>query len=152
MANDERRTPRWLFDRLNEKFQFTVDAAASDENALVGNYWTKENDGLKQDWSGHTVWCNPPYSRGQLVKWVEKAAIDSTCYPGATTLMLLPADNSTVAGQAALRAAKAILFLDQRLAFDDEKSGAKFASWLVLFGGGRREVANLHLLDLGVVL
>lgn len=149
MPNDERKTPTFLFDALDAKFCFTVDAAASSENALVSNYWTRGDDGLKQDWRDHIVWCNPPYSRDQLCWWVHKA-IDSA--PSATTVMLLPGDCSTKAGQLALRHAITILFLDRCLAFDDEPAGAKFCSWIVVFGGDRLSArASLASLNLGIV-
>ena len=55
-------TPQDFFNKLNEEFRFTLDAAASDDNAKCANYFTKEQDGLVQSW-GHTVWLNPPYGR-----------------------------------------------------------------------------------------
>lgn len=45
-------TPQWLFDSLNEKYHFTLDSAASDENHKCSKYFTKEDDGLSQDWGG----------------------------------------------------------------------------------------------------
>jgi phage N-6-adenine-methyltransferase len=126
--NDERRTPRWLFDRLNKVFHFTLDAAASRDNALLPKFYTKEDNAFRQNWYGETVWCNPPYSRGQggLTAWVTKA-LPHKC------AMLLPGDCSTVAGQSALHNATAILFLNRRLKFDNEPSGAKFSSWVAFF-------------------
>lgn len=62
---DKRRqcwqTPPELFNDLNSIFSFTVDAAASDSNTLLPRYWTEETDARTQDWSGETVYCNPPY-------------------------------------------------------------------------------------------
>lgn len=68
---DDRRTPRSLFDPLNEEFEFTLDVAASAENALTDRYYDLEVNGLAQSWGGERVWCNPPYS--DLRPWVEKA-------------------------------------------------------------------------------
>ncbi len=56
------QTPRPLFELLHGIFGFTVDAAASDHNALLPRYWTKEDNALKQDWSGEIVFCNPPFN------------------------------------------------------------------------------------------
>lgn len=72
-TSDEFGTPRWLYDLLDEEFQFTIDAAASDENAKHINYVTKEDDAFKQDYSGERVFCNPPYSRGLVKQFVELA-------------------------------------------------------------------------------
>lgn len=66
-------TPRPLFDKLHREFYFTVDVAASPENALLPRYYTADDDGLSQSWAGERVWCNPPYGRG-MEHWIEKLA------------------------------------------------------------------------------
>ena len=43
-------TPQALFDELNEKYHFTLDAAASHSNHKVGRYYTAEDSGLDKDW------------------------------------------------------------------------------------------------------
>ena len=40
-------TPQDFFDRLNEEFHFTLDAAATDKSAKCPAYYTPETDGLK---------------------------------------------------------------------------------------------------------
>lgn len=45
-------TPQTLFDELNEEFNFTLDAAASDDNHKCPKYFTAQNSGLEQDWGG----------------------------------------------------------------------------------------------------
>ena len=87
-ARHDWQTPRSLFDPLNDEFRFTVDAAASPDNALLPCFWTPETDALNQDWSGHRVWCNPPYGREQRA-FIEKAAeLQRRClrvaHPGQT--------------------------------------------------------------------
>lgn len=68
---DDRGTDQTLFNTLSERFGgFTLDVAASPENAKCPNYWTAEDDALVQSWHGK-VWCNPPYS--DLRAWVAKA-------------------------------------------------------------------------------
>ena len=49
---DDWATPQRLFDELNRTFHFTLDVCASKENAKCTKYFTKEQDGLKQDWGG----------------------------------------------------------------------------------------------------
>ena len=53
-------TPQKLFDELDAEFHFTLDAAASDENHKCARYFTQNDDGLRQNWEGETVFCNPP--------------------------------------------------------------------------------------------
>ena len=56
-------TPQELFDALDKRFQFTLDVCASDKNAKVKRYFTRELDGLGQSWGGERCWMNPPYGR-----------------------------------------------------------------------------------------
>lgn len=88
---DDRRTPRELFDPLNEEFEFTLDAAASADNALLGRYFDREINGLRQDWTRYRVWCNPPYS--DIRPWVAKAHREM--WMGCDLIvMLLPANRT----------------------------------------------------------
>jgi len=61
--SNEFGTPLEIFQPLHRRYVFTVDAAASKENALLLNYWTKEDDALSKSWACERVWCNPPYSK-----------------------------------------------------------------------------------------
>lgn len=73
-ARDTWATPPALFDAWHRVYRFTVDAAALPWNAKLPRYWTPDDDGLSQPWEKERVWCNPPYSRGSIEPWVEKAA------------------------------------------------------------------------------
>lgn len=64
-------TPQDFFDKLNEMFHFELDVCATPENAKCTRYFTKEQDGLKQEWKG-TCWMNPPYGR-VIGAWIKKA-------------------------------------------------------------------------------
>jgi phage N-6-adenine-methyltransferase len=83
---DDRRTPRSLFDPLNVEFEFTLDAAASADNALLERFYDRESDGLASSWHGERVWCNPPYS--DIRPWVEKMLRSNA----QLVVMLLPAN------------------------------------------------------------
>ena len=82
-------TPQWLFDELNEKYHFDLDVCATPKNAKCERFFTQEQDGLAQEWTGN-VWCNPPYGR-QIGKWVKKA-YESKAH---IVVMLLPARTDT---------------------------------------------------------
>jgi phage N-6-adenine-methyltransferase len=71
--SDEFTTPDHIFATLHAEFQFTIDAAATAENAKLDRWWTKEDDALKKSWAGRRVFCNPPYSRGNVKAFVLKA-------------------------------------------------------------------------------
>lgn len=53
-------TPQDLFDGLNGHFRFTLDVCATPENAKCKRFFTPQQDGLTQVWTG-TCWMNPPY-------------------------------------------------------------------------------------------
>lgn len=50
--SDEWATPQWLFDELNEEFDFTLDPCATEENHKVSNYLTKYDNSLAISWGG----------------------------------------------------------------------------------------------------
>ena len=72
-SKDEWGTPKKLFDLLNREFGFTVDAAADSLSTKCTKFWSKIDDGLKQNWKNERVFVNPPYSKRQIVQWVMKA-------------------------------------------------------------------------------
>ena len=110
----EWETPQALFDQLNEEFRFTLDPCATAENAKCRKYYTKEQDGLLQDWTGETVYCNPPYGR-QMGRWIEK------CYEhwlsGGVAVMLIPARTDTKAFHEYIYGKAEIRFIRGRLRF-----------------------------------
>jgi site-specific DNA-methyltransferase (adenine-specific) len=70
-ATPEWETPQAFFDALDAEFHFTLDPCSTDENAKCAKHYTKAQDGLAQDWTGETVYCNPPYGR-EMPKWIQK--------------------------------------------------------------------------------
>ena len=85
-------TPQDFFDKLNEEFSFTLDAAATDKTAKCSQYFTPETDGLTSSWKeaarGGAVFCNPPYGR-EIGKWVCKAYEEAQA--GTSIVLLIPA-------------------------------------------------------------
>ena len=71
-ASNEWETPQDLFDKLNNKYKFTLDVASTDENAKCKKHFTIEDNGLEKSWCGEIVFCNPPYGR-EIGKWVKKS-------------------------------------------------------------------------------
>lgn len=131
------RTPPGLFDRLNKEFKFTLDAAADDENHLLPNYFTEEDDGLAQSWAGHTVFVNPPYSDSK--KWIKKA-YEEAHQLNTTVVMLIPSRTSTRAWADYVMKSSEVRFIKGRLKFVDPDTGepgapALFPSCIVVFDG-----------------
>lgn len=50
--SDEWSTPQELFDALNDEFDFNLDPCATEENHKCEKFFTKENDGISQNWGG----------------------------------------------------------------------------------------------------
>lgn len=83
------RTPTDIWEQVKSEFNPTLDVCASDANHLCEKYYTIENDGLKQDWTGEVVYCHPMFDM-HIGKWAEKA-FHSKC----KTIMLIPASTHT---------------------------------------------------------
>ncbi len=89
-ATVEWSTPLWLFDPMNAEFRFTVDVAASHEHHRCERYYTKEDNGLAQDWRGERVWCNPPYNAEALQAFTQKAWETTREDPSSLAVFLVP--------------------------------------------------------------
>ena len=79
-------TPADLFAQLDAEFNFTLDVCPLPENAKVHNFYTPQQNGLKQRWSGR-CWMNPPYGR-TIGEWMRKAWEESQ--RGVTVVCLVP--------------------------------------------------------------
>lgn len=128
----EWETPQDFFDNLNEEFCFTLDPCSTHENAKCAKHYTKEEDGLSKDWTGETVYCNPPYGR-DMPLWIEKCARHAA--GGGTAVMLLPARTDTRAFHAYIYGKAEIRFIKGRLKFGGSKNSAPFPSMVVVFRG-----------------
>ncbi len=125
-------TPQDFFDKLNEEFSFDLDPCAIKENAKCDKYYTKEQDGLLQDWGGHTVFCNPPYGR-KIKHWVKKCYEESK-KPNTTVVLLIPARTDTSYFHDYIyHKVKEIRFIRGRLKFGNSKNSAPFPSMVVIF-------------------
>ncbi len=129
-SSDEWETPQDLFDKLNNQYHFHIDLAASDLNHKCDKYFTKEIDGLKQDWLG-VCWCNPPYS--QVSKWVAKAYNEAQ--KGSMIVMLIPSRTDTRWFHEWIYEMDGVdvEFLKGRLHFSGSKWNAPFPSMIVTF-------------------
>jgi phage N-6-adenine-methyltransferase len=126
---DDWATPQALFDRLNRVYGFELDVCATPFNAKCQRYYTREDDGLAQDWAPWRCWLNPPYGR-TIGTWLAKAYTESQ--KGAFVVALVPARTDTGwwwdwASRGEVR------FLRGRLRFGDGKGSAPFPSALITY-------------------
>lgn len=128
-------TPKYLFDKLNKEFNFTLDAAASKHNAKCEKFFTIEDNALSQDWSGNVVFCNPPYGR-QLKHWIKKF-YEEGLKPNTTVVALIPSRTDTIYFHNYCMKAEEIRFIKGRLKFLNEEgkelAPAPFPSMIVVF-------------------
>lgn len=126
---DEWATPQDLFDALDATFHFTLDPCATPENAKCAKFYTKEQDGLKQDWGGAVIWCNPPYGR-EIGKWIQKCAEHK-----GVAVMLIPARADTRWWHSYIdkNPDAHVYFIKGRLKFGDGKNPAPFPSAIVVY-------------------
>lgn len=108
-------TPKKFYDKLNKIYSFTLDPCASHNNHKCVKYFTEEENGLKQDWSGNVVFVNPPYDQNKL--WIQK------CYeegkkPNTKVVLLIPSRTDTKYWHEYCMKAQQIFFIKGRLFFE----------------------------------
>ena len=140
---NEWSTPPALYKELDREFNFTLDPCATKENAKCDNYFTKEDDGLKQSWDGHAVFMNPPYGR-VIGKWVKKAYNESI--NGSIVVCLIPARTDTSYWHKYVFPYAEIRFIKGRVRFGLGLKDAPFPSAVAIFNGNQK---NKWLLDRG---
>lgn len=124
----EHATPQDYYNKLQVEFGFTLDPCANDQNHKCEKYYTKETNGLEQNWDNERIFMNPPYGR-EIGKWMKK--LSETEAP--VRVALVPARTDTkwfhdyVVGKAEIR------FIRGRLKFGDVKNSAPFPSILVIY-------------------
>lgn len=131
--SDEWETPRSLFDYLDNRYHFTVDAASTHENAKCDRHFTVEEDGLLMPWGGERVFCNPPYGRA-IRDWVKKCSEETDAF----ITLLIPArtDTSYFHDYIYMKPNVRIEFLRGRIKFEQDgmaRQSAPFPSMLVYF-------------------
>jgi phage N-6-adenine-methyltransferase len=149
---DEWGTPQKIFDKINDEFHFTLDAAANEENTKCKLFIDKELDAMKINWCefarGGNIWLNPPYSKGNVERFMQKAYMESEKGLGVV-VCLVPVDFSTnwwhdyVMNAAEIRAIKTRV---KFVGYDDNgdlvKNSPTFSSCIVIF---KKALNPLHI-------
>lgn len=135
-SRDDWETPPELFGLLDEKFHFTLDAAASAENAKCERFYTFENSAFKQDPTDEVIWCNPPFGRG-MSDWI---ALFNHWSHRNTVVALTPSNTETQWWAKAYYSAHRVLLLTGRVQFLDPETGRAAGnnpggSTVFVFGG-----------------
>lgn len=93
--SDEYPTRANTFAALDSRFgPFDLDPCCTIDSKKAPAFFTLEHDGLRQPWHGR-VYMNPPYNRGVINLWMEKAVTE--VQSGRVDLLLAVIPASTCA-------------------------------------------------------
>lgn len=142
-GTDERYTPQWVLDLLPRPPDLDPCSPAECRTGAA-RWWTVEQDGLSMSWGSYlrnamsVVWVNPPYSRGQLARWIAKVYSETRACATMRVYVLTPSDLSTDWARLALGTANNMYPIHRRIAFDSPEgapaAGAKFGSVIWSYG------------------
>jgi phage N-6-adenine-methyltransferase len=147
-ASVEWPTPPAFFAKLNQRYRFTLDPCATPDNAKCPLFFTREQDGLAQDWGTHRVFCNPPYGRSTTGKWARKCFEASQA--GALVVLLVHARTDTRWFHDWVQGKAKVTFVRGRLRFGSADNGAPFPSMLAVYSP-RRPATTCARCGLGFV-
>ena len=150
VSSDEWYTPKWLIDALGP-FDLDPCSPAVRPFETATRYFTKDDDGLKQDWGRAFVWLNPPYNRCLLRAFVEKLAGH-----GNGIALLINRQDNLLFQEVIFPKAASMIFLRRRIKFIDPegKTGnPPTGHCLVAFGDeADRRLRKCHIEGKYVVL
>ena len=96
-GEQDRRTPINIFKVLDKEFNFELDPCTSlskKNNLKTPYFFTKKQDGLKQDWGKFKpVFINPPFK--DMSKWVDKILLEISRNNNQIIVLLVPAKTET---------------------------------------------------------
>ena len=128
--SDEFETPKDFYEKINNIWDFTLDPAATIDNAKCKKYYTIDDDGLSKSWEGESVFLNPPYSQNSI--WVQKAYEEGQ-KEDTEVVVLIPARTCTKYWHNYCMKAQELHFIKGRLKFGNMTNSAPFPSVLVVF-------------------
>jgi len=141
-TTEEWETPAALFHAVQAEFALEIDVCASDNNAKLPHFWTREDDALAQQWAPRRCWMNPPYGR-RIYLWVRKASQEAA--RGALIVGLIPARTETDWWCTWVLNASEIRFIPRRLRFSQWQTGAPFPSAVVIWRPDRTPDSPPHI-------
>lgn len=118
------------------------------------HFYTKDDDGLKQDWTGR-VWLNPPYSQPEIDDFSKKAVYEYR--NGSVEQLCILVNNATETAwfQGLLNIASAVCLIRGRVKFLNQAldpEGAPLQGQVVLYVGHERDEFLSAFQEFGTVL
>ena len=116
-------TPEHIIEELRTKYGELFDPCPNNPTF----------DGLSIEWpQDKVIYVNPPYSRGQISKWVKKA--HDEFLKGCSIIMLIPSYTDTVYFHEFIYGIAEISFIKGRLKFKGYENSSSFPSMFVYWG------------------
>lgn len=125
-------TPDYIYNQLNAEFGFTLDPCCTQDTAKCGKFFIPDDDGLMQDWAGHVAFVNPPYSRGNIDKWVKKC-YEESLKPRTLVVALLPVSTSSAWFHDWVWKKAELRFIKGRIRFKGAPFTAPFSSVIAIY-------------------
>jgi site-specific DNA-methyltransferase (adenine-specific) len=124
--------------------RFCLDPASPDPAVTpCERFYSVRHDGLAHPWLGELVWCNPPYGRGQLQRWILKAIAEQQAGNARKLALLVPARMETEGTCRLADIGAAMFVLRKRLAFGNAGDRAPWASLVAVLGADAGELEAL---------
>ena len=121
-GENEWYTPAAILDAARDVLgAFDLDPASNAEaqaSVQAARFFTKEDDGLRQEWGGR-VWLNPPYAQPHIADFVSKMVAERRAGRVAAGIMLTHNYTDTAWFHEAAAVAEAICFTRGRVKFYD---------------------------------
>lgn len=139
-SKDTWETPDYFFNLLDEEFKFTLDPCATKDNTKCKKFYTKEQNGLNQDWKGERVFVNPPFSqikdRKDRKGWVWKCYTEGI-KENTLVVLILPPRTDTHYWHDYIMKANEIWFCKGRVNFlqkeEKPENGSTFPLAVIIF-------------------
>ena len=153
------RTPLYLFDALDQEFEFQFDVCASDNNKLCGCYFSESFSALDNDWDCFTedhldqvtsnrCFLNPPYSETQA--FTERAAQQAKLH-NITVVALVNANTDTKWFADAVKSSNEIRLITGRIGFIGEEgkksNGNTKGQCVIIWRGNCKTPCNITLIN-----
>lgn len=142
--NYEWETPPEVFEWIDRKWEITIDACATPENAKTERFVSPDEDFFDYNFIGETAFMNPPYGRG-IIKFIEKAYMEGL-KPDTRFVCLLPARTDTKWWHRYVMKSIVIYLVEGRIKFLNEEgervASAPYPSVIVMFDGQIREAKH----------
>lgn len=135
-SNPNWKTPAHIIEEFTEEFGPLYDPCPP----------LPRSCGLSEHWpAGRAAFVNPPYSRGEIAKWVSKCFAEWH-FGGQTIILLIPPYTDTIYFHSFIYPYCELRFIKGRLCFDDGGKPAPFPSMVCIWPGRQEsEVVGQYL-------